>query len=300
MMSKTRTFSLAAFAALLCLSLPAASQQKSASAQGPYQDVRIVVKDLSSDREIGSIAPGGTFSLPEGARVRLILTAMAPGRGRGPAYPTTEFTEATPGRGWVRITRTNTENANATLEIVQPSNANASRTETLRYRITETIGIPNNLREGSFTIQVQPAGNNGNTGTGSTGSTGNTGNTGSTSQARDLVSALYRGILLREPDEAGARTYIDAVSRGGYAELARVAAQIASSDESRIRLYERENVCNQQRLLALYKNLLGVDSNQVDTRQWDTYLRQMNAGDIDDVVTALVRSDAFRRRHNLS
>ena len=48
-----KTLSLAAIVALL---LPlGVLAQKSANAQGPYHDVRIVVKDLDTDQEIGSL-----------------------------------------------------------------------------------------------------------------------------------------------------------------------------------------------------------------------------------------------------
>lgn len=276
------------FAVLLLLSPLAAFAQARSFAQGPYQDVEIQVKDLETERVIATLKPGGTVTLREGQRVRLIMTADHPGQ-RGIVYPETEFTEAEPGRGWVRVTRTNVDNANATLRIVRPSGATRGRTETLRYRITESTGIaagmPDSLREGTINIRVEPA---------ASSSTAT-----SRQQARDLTNRLYQAILMRDLDESGARVHVDSIARGGYPALIQVAERIADSDESRIGVYERDGVCNQQRLLSMYKNLLGLSANQIDREQWEEDLRRMNAGDIDAVVAGMVRSPRFQQLHNL-
>jgi len=78
-----------------------------------------------------------------------------------------------------------------------------------------------------------------------------------------------------------------------------VAEQLAKSDESRIRVYEREGVCNEQRLLSLYKNLLGLSADQIDREQWDADLRRLSNGQIDAVVAGMVRSSRFQQLHNL-
>ena len=236
---------------------------------------------------IGSIQPGGSFTLREGQRVRLIMTADHPGRGKGTVYPETEFTETEPGRGWVRVTRTNVENANATLETRRPSNTNRNRVETLRYRITENIGMPNNLREGSITIRVEPAA----AGQSPLPTTGNT-------RASQLTNMLYRAIRMRDMDQAGAQTFINSIASGGYNELVFVAQQIAQSEESRSRLYE-QGQNNQQRLASLYQHLLGMSSNQIDSAQWDADLRRLNDGRIVDVVLDMVRSERFQDYHNV-
>ena len=255
--------------------------------QGPYRDVQIQVKDLDSDRVIATVQPGGTITLREGQRVRLIMTADHPGRGKGLIYPETEFTEAEPGRGWVRVTRTNVENANATLHAVRPSTASRSRTETLRYRIIEDIGLPNSLREGTVLVRVEPV-----AGSGPSPVT-------TSQQARDLTRRLYQAILMREPDASGSRRYVESITSGGYPALVQVAEQLAKSDESRIRVYEREGVCNEQRLLSLYKNLLGLSADQIDREQWDADLRRLSNGQMDAVVAGMVRSTRFQQLHNL-
>jgi hypothetical protein len=270
---------------LLLSPLAGFAQARGFNAQGPYQDVQIQVKDLDSDQIIATVRPGGTITLREGQRVRLIMTADHPGR-RGLVYPETEFTEADPGRGWVRVTRTNVDNANATLRIVRPTGNTRSRTETLSYRIVENIGMPDSLRQGTINVRVEPSGSS------STSTT-------TRQQARDLTNRLYQAILMRNLDETGARSHIDNIEKGGYPALIQVAERIAESDESRIAVYEREGVCNQQRLLSMYKNLLGLSASQIDREQWEEDLKRMNAGDIDAVVAGMVRSPRFQQLHNL-
>lgn len=273
-------------ALLVLLSPLAAFAQKSAKAQGPYHDVEIQVKDLDSDQIIATVEPGGSLTLTEGQRVRLIMAAIHPGRGKGAYYPETQFTETEPGRGWVRVTRTSTENANATLEVVRPSNTNRNRTETLRYQITESAGIPNNLRQGSITIHVQPA-------SAASGSAPGAYTYGGT--ARNLTNLLYRAILLREMDPSG-QPYVDRISSGGYNELLKIADEIARSEESRQRL----NATTDERLRALYQHLLGLNSSQVDREQWNYDLRRLSEGKIADVVRDMVRSDRFQDVHDVS
>jgi hypothetical protein len=277
-------------ALLVLLSPLAAVAQKSARAQGPFHDVEIQVKDLSTGQVIDTVRPGGSITLTEGQKVRLILTAIHPGQGKGPYYPETQFTETEPGRGWVRVTRTSQENSSATVEIVRPGNANRNRTETLRYQITENAGIPNDLRQGSITIHVEPL-------SASSGSAPSPYT--SSGSARDLTNLLYRAILLRDMDPAG-QPYVDRIADGGYAELVKIADEIARSNESRVQVYERTNASNEQRLLSLYQNLLGYNSNQVDREQWSYDLRRLSEGKIADVVRDMVRSDRFQDYHNVS
>lgn len=281
-----RTLMSVAVVALLC---PLAGQAQ--GGRDAYSDVRIVVKDLSNNEEIGEVNPGGSFDLPEGSKVRLIMRLYAPGQGSNsrPVYPRTQFTEGTPGRGGVRITATNEMNANATLEVMQlRDNApQRKRSELIRYQISDPEGrIPDRLERGSFIINVDT-------------DSGNQSQDSTSRRAEELTRALYRGILMREPDQ-GARGTIRDIQRGGYNALVQEAVEIANSDESRIRLYEKEGVCSEKRLLSLYKNILGIDSSRIDRRQWDADLRRMNNGELSRVVEDMVRSDRFRSRYSLN
>jgi len=271
-------------ALLVLLSPLAAFAQKTQKAQATYHDVQIVVKDLASGQEIGTIRPGGTFTLNEGQKVRLIMTAV--GSGRGSYYPETEFSETEPGRGWVRVTRTSKENSSATLETNRPGNSNRNRVETLRYRIVENVDIPNELRQGTVTIRVEP------------GAASGVGPIAANSTAQDLVSMLYRAILLRDFDASG-QPYVDRVANGGYPELVKIADEMARSTESRVQIYER-GATREQRLAALYQNLLGVSSGQVDQTQWNNDLSRLSNGRVAEVVADMVRSERFQDYHNLS
>lgn len=243
--------------------------------------VQILVREIGTRREIARLDPGDTLSLPEGSRVRINVMVLSAGSSN-PRYPATEITDN--GRGGTRITRTNEENAAADLEIVRSRNSN--RLETIRYRITESW-VPSRLRTGSFTVQVGPEGSVSG------------GVSWSSDRARDLTRRLYQGILMREPDQAAAST-TRAIQEGGLDALAQAARNLAASDESRIRIYDREGVCNEQRLMSLYKNLLGISSNQIERRQWDEDLDRLRDGDIDGLVEDMVRSDWFRSRYTVS
>jgi hypothetical protein len=257
-----------------------------AAAQGNSKpnigQVQIVVKDIASKQDIGTVVPGGSIELPAGTRVRLIMEALPTGNARGAVYPATTFTDVS--RGGVTITRSNTENSTADLMIAHSKGS--SRTETIRYQITDTW-VPANLRTGSFTIRVTP---------GSAAVAGEATGVFESSRAEQLTRLLYQGILLRDLD-SGARGTIDSIARGGYDALVNAAVGIANSEESRVRL---ASTPAEQRLASMYRAFLGLDRGQADSRQWDADLRLMNEGRIADVVSGIVQSDRFRERNNLA
>jgi hypothetical protein len=267
------------------LAQPAAAQSPSRTPN--IGEVRIVVRDLATRRDVATVRDGDTISIPEGTRVRLIMTALPMGSSRGPYYPQTEFSDTT--REDVRITRSNEENSTADLEVLRPRPGSRVRdqVETIRYQIDETW-VPSNLRSGSFQVIVGPADSEVDVAQG-----------WSTERARELTAVLYRGILMREPD-SGASGTVSAIQRGGYDALVRAARSLADSDESRIRVYEKQGACNEQRLLALYKSFLGVSSDQINRRQWDADLKRMREGEIDQVVESLLASDRFRSRYDVT
>lgn len=265
-------------------------------------DLYITVKDLNTGAVVGTVDPNGTISLPEGARVRLIMTAV---RGGKEIYPQTQFRESDPGRGWVRVPRTSTENANATVEIVRPGNSNRARSEMLYYHIVDSRY--SGPRDGSVRVVIGENGAvTGNDTRGQNGYYPNGGNpnngyypnggygTNTTTRSRELVGKLYQAILMRDMDP-GAQTYIDQVDRDGYQGVINSAVQIANSEESRIRLYERTNVSLDQRLNNLYRVLLGWDSGQVDRQTWDSDIQRIHDGRIADVVRDIVGSTRFRQ-----
>ncbi len=241
----------------------------------------IEVKDLDTDEIVQSVGPGGTITLNRGDRVRLIMSVTHRNRTY---YPQTEYWEGQPNGGSVRITRASVENANATVEAVT-----AGRSENIGYRILEDV---RGRLEGSITIRVVDQAQQGSYPGG-----GSQGGGYSNDWVRELTRALYQGILMREMDEPGGRGYMDRIRRGGYSAVVQIAQEIARSEESRVRVYERAN--NQQRLLALYENLLGMESDDIDEEDWNNDLRRLNQGRISDVVSDMVRSEWFREYQEL-
>lgn len=261
-------------------------------------DLRVQVLEVGSRREIGWVEPGGTLTIPEGMRVRLIMTAT--GVNGKTFYPYTEFSD--PSRGGVRISKSSEENANATVEV--PRGKGREWTSTLRYQITENVNLPAAEKSGVINLRVVPEGQwsgSGTTqpGTGAAWSTPGTtqpGNGASWSSttpagytARDITQALYRGILLRDLDENGARGFISDIQRNGANGILNVARQIAVSQESRQLSSQR----NEERLQALYQQLLGLSRNNVSQTQWEYDLRRLNANDVQAVVEDILRSERF-------
>ena len=290
---------------LLCpLVGDAAFAQSQARKQGDpvgvrIDDLRVQVLEVGSRREIGWVEPGGTITIPEGMRVRLIMTAT--GVNGKTFYPYTEFTD--PSRGGVRISKSSEENANATVEV--PRGKGREWTSTLRYQITEKVNLPASGTTGTIHLRVVPEGQwsgTGTTGSGASWSTPGTSTGGSWSNtaptgytARDLTQALYRSILLRDLDENGARGYISNIQKNGYNGVLSVARDIAVSQESRALSSER----NAERLETLYQQLLGMSRNNVSQSQWDYDLRRLNSGDVAGVVDDILRADRFLSYYRL-
>jgi len=290
-MRTTRTLFLALLLVLALVPFAAAQQGRPSIGQ-----VMIVVKDIDTKAEIASVEPGGTVTLPSGSHVRLIMTALPAGRSHGPLYPATIFSDTS--AGGVTITRSNAENSTADL-VLNRSKA-ASRTETIRYRI-EDNWVPANLRTGSFRIHIAPASAvEGNVNGYSRGNQGySRGNQGygysqGNSNADRLTRMLYQAILLRDPDPGAAGT-VESIANGGYNALVQAAVGMANSEESRYRIYD-QGTTNEQRLSALYRNLLGMSTSQVDRAQYENDLRRLNQGRIAEVVNDIVSSQRFRDR----
>lgn len=234
----------------------------------------IQVKDLDTDEIIDTVGPGGTITLAEGDHVRLIMTVNAKGRTY---YPQTEYWEGQRNGGAVRITRASVENANATVEAVA-----SGRSETIGYRILEDVRA---RTEGSVTIRVEDDEEEEASSGGGYGGGGD--------WASEMTNTLYQAILLRDMDAEGGRGYSDRIRRGGYSTVVQIAQEMARSEESRVRIYERQ-ITNRQRLQSLYENLLGLDPDDVDDEDWAEDLHRLNDGRIADVVSDMVRSSRFR------
>lgn len=113
--------------------------------------------------------------------------------------------------------------------------------------------------------------------------------------AESLTAMLYRGILLREPNE-GADVWTERIEERGFDGLVSAARDIASSDESLSGIYGR-GVDNEERLEALYEHLLERDPDDVSRAVWERQLALLDARRVEDVVAALVTSPDFRGRY---
>ena len=107
----------------------------------------------------------------------------------------------------------------------------------------------------------------------------------------ELVADLYRGILLREPDR-GAQDFEDRIAREGYAGLVGAAQAIANSEESRKGVYGK-GVCDPQRLLAMYKQLLGWNESQIPVAEWNHGLDLLDQRRFPELVTELLQHREF-------
>lgn len=253
------------------------------------RELRILV--IGENREdLGYVNPGGVLTLQPGAHVRLRMQSVY-GGNHSPRYPSARFADSK-GYDAVYIAGGDQEVGNAKIEVAtQPR----QRDEVLYYQILDQDkGIPAHMMKGSFTIRVASVGRPGPGGSGPIVPPG-----GSHSSEQELVRALYRGILLREPDDSGYRTAVDRLRREGRSAVIEVARDIANSEESRRGVYDRTNVSHQQRLNALYENLLGLSADRVDRDQYNSDFERLSRGDVGRVVEGMVRSERFRERFEL-
>jgi hypothetical protein len=291
----SRTIASAAVVALLCPMMAQPAHAQRSVSRNDVAGVQILVRAIDDKTDGTRIAPGGTVSVAEGARVRVNVEAVLD-NSRRPMYPVTEFTDLD--RGGVRITRGNAANAAVDLEVISKRNPN--RIQRIGYRITDNR-VPANLRTGTFNIQVvapNTIGSNDQQGSGY-GRPGRPGNGDwSNDRARDLTRALYQGILMREPDP-DSRGTTDAIRNGGYNALINEAINIANSRESRYEIPGRR-VTPEDRLEAMYRSLLGLSPQQADSKTWRSDLQLVGIGQIGRVVEGIVRSDRFRSHYGLT
>ena len=282
---------LAAPAAVVLLAAAALFAAQPLAAQDTVRSVRIAVVDPSSGNELAVLGPDQEITLIPGEEV--LLRAFEPVSNRrfdrrtlpatfgfGPAPTALEILSSSPERGEARV-RLNEATAGQRLHV--------------GYRLGERLTLADpGMQLGRILVRVASAG-----ATSVTGSQYSTGtDLGQFSRPADaVVAALYRGILLREPDPgaAGAR---DDLARHGYDSVRRVAANIANSEESRVRLYD-SGVSNVRRLEALYGHLLGWSRADVGIERWESDLAEIERGNLAGVVDAIVRSQQFRSRFGI-
>ena len=263
-----RLTALAITLALVAIAVPA-----TAAHDDVVRDLRIAVADHNG-REIAVISPADAVMLPRSEPVQLRMFYEVNGQRHN--VPT-EFRVARGSERLLNHTKNRQDRGEVTVEYYP--NANPTGPSYLEYRIHDDVRLADErMRSGQVRIDVA-------SGLGQ-------------AEADRLVGALYRGILLREPDQQGNYAARQAIQEGGWNGLVRFAQNLASSRESEMDLYERGS-CNQQRLLAMYRELQGRDLRSVDQRTFRAHLEQMGRGDVDGVVMALMESAEFQDRFGL-
>lgn len=266
-------------------SLPASAQTVQ------VRDLRILVLDHDTRQVLASVAPGGTYTLEEGQQVRLRMEAEL-GSQRSARYPSTRFFDE-PRNNTISVLKADTAVGNVLIQANGDRNRarDGANVETIRWQVVESdYQVPNDLKSGSITLRVrEPRLGSGN---------GGNGNNYPGNQRRDIVDALYQGILLREPDASGARSLSQSLRQGGYNSLVESAQAMAVSNESRV--LDRRAGSSEERLRALYSNLLGLSPADVDRDIWARDLRSIRNGGISDVVEEMVRSERFRDRFDVT
>jgi hypothetical protein len=114
-------------------------------------------------------------------------------------------------------------------------------------------------------------------------------------RAYRVVDALYRGILLRSPEDAQTGR-VREITEEGYNTIEQIAVDIAESDESR-RLYSQTS--DEERLAAVYRHLLGVERNQIPSDEWARAMNAMRFRRLGEVVAQIVRDQDFVNRFDL-
>lgn len=295
-------------AALAALALPLAAPDASAQQIG---EVRIYAKDLATGADYTWVNPGGTLVLPPRTEVRLRLEAL-PAGGAGPRYPSGRFEDASMREAWNDRRRGGISGGPAreddhrfagVHDVVVERGAAVLQTygregeSAIRYTILDDgLSMPRELRTGTFIVRVDDDARL-TTLPPETGDDPIVTDPGSVDEqaARRLVTELYRGILMREPEPEGLEDWSERIEDRGYPETIAVATDIARSEESRFRIYQG-GTTYEQRLTALYEHLLGVEARNVPADQWREDLERLRDGEIEQVVGEIVRSPDFRER----
>ncbi len=285
---------LAAAAAVLLGSALLAAQPLAAETPDTVRSVRIAIVDPSSGDDLAVLDPDQEITLIPGEEVLVktfepIATRNSDRRtvastfGFGPSQREIEVVSSTPGRGEA---------------LIRLNDATPGQRLRIGYKLADHVPLANpSMRLGKILVRVASPGSRSVTGARSTTGIGGSGFGHYSTPADAVINALYRGILLRDPDSgaAGAR---DELVRNGYDAVRQVAGNIANSEESRYRLYDN-GATNVRRLEALYSNLLGWSRADVGRDRWDSDLAELDRGNIAGVVDAIVRSQQFRSRFGI-
>jgi hypothetical protein len=271
-------------AALLALLAPAASadhKPKATTKIGTAVESVPVVNNLqfaieADNRSVDPLIlePGEGFRINPGQRLEIRAVADAAGH-RGKVYPGVRYFVVSGGN---YLTLTDAHENKGTVAVTAKNLSGGSLRAVIGYELLDNVVPEGGARAGRIEVEVLSRRADYDA-----------------ARANALVADLYRGILLREPDR-GASEWAARIDRDGYDGLVQAARAIADSDESRKSVYGR-GVCDQQRLLAFYKNFLGLSEPQIPMAEWTRGLELLDQRRYADLVTELLgRPEFFARR----
>jgi hypothetical protein len=123
--------------------------------EGPrIGDLRILVADAATNKELFEIAPGGTLTMAMGQEFRLRMSAVPADRGRGRRYPSTRFRIA---QGDNRI-RLRGADEKVGRVIVVGMRLHDGEPTMIEWQILDPLDLPDNLRVGRIrVVTTEPA-----------------------------------------------------------------------------------------------------------------------------------------------
>ncbi len=232
------------------------------------------VWDPDAQEVVGRLAPGQTLALESGQRVQLKMKAVSPnGQRRKNVHAQYKLLA---GSDQVSI-RYNQEQGVLTIEGRDAGRSGKAR---LAYSIGGNLDLRRGVqRQGEFIIAVSDPYRV----------------IGGRTESAELVSLLYRAILLRAPEEGVVAARARDIDQHGLAGIQRQARQIAESPES-MKVF-RPNGDVDFRLEALYLHLLGIAPADIPAAERRTFTALLKRKQIVGVVEALIASDRFLYRH---
>lgn len=265
---------------------------------GPaIQEVRLRVDDFKTKKDLGYLLEGDVLELELGDAVIVRVVAIPAGDHRALRYPEATF-KLLSGARRIDLSHHNEDHGSVVVHAVRPDDpANSGSTTLVEFAITSPLNAHRKLLTGTFSVVVKdpkptppPPPNAG-------------------ASAEAITAALYRAILLREPDAAGAAPKADTIRQRGFSGVYDVAVDMAASRESREDVYQRSvtvvvggrevtrPVNDEDRLLTLYRELLGIqNAGTVQADEWNRQLDLLSRGRLDEVLRDLLGRREFLDR----
>jgi hypothetical protein len=265
-----------ALAGTLLAAAPAAAQHElKAEKLLPNVPIELAVLQPGTFEELGRLSPGDTLTIDEGQTVVIHPFQLA---DNNRWWHAGTFRIAA-GGSYISLEPTGRPSGETAVRGIAPT---GNRAAVIVYEVLDSNRRPMAGSANEIRVEVR-----------------RTAAAGAPTDVDRLVQDLYQGILLRDPDADGARWATEKITADGWNGLVETARTIADSRESQIQVYERADTCNQQRLMALYRNLLGAEAGDIDLGTWRRHLDQLDSGDVGDAVAELMQSREFRTRYGL-